>query len=170
MKLGLLLLLLLPIVYSQSAAVASILDKSVTNWNSFFGANVELLSWNYYHTIVDESDRISHKLSLFSPHTTYYLTGDLGTPSTVSMDKIANHPDFNSQEWDDYIDGLLVVGQDLMEIHWKFIGSGNTFTTAAVGDSSSFVFESIISNAIRNVDEPESRRFFGSVSTWSQSL
>lgn len=125
------------------------IETAIQNWNEFYGANVQAVSWSYVGRITSEATRNEMVQVMTSPERAWFPSGDVSKPNEMTAARITDDPQISSQditEWQNMVNEKVSVGQHVVEIKWT--KGVESFTTICITDEQSIIYDSTLSNAV----------------------
>jgi len=114
---------------------------------------LELISWDYHGTIADDNDLKETVELLTDPDSVRLFQIDITDPSFASVVLLSSIPSADQDDFSEAVEKLVELGQHKIRLNWKTISSGSEFTTVALEDEDSMVWDSVIGGVI--VEEEE---------------
>ena len=114
---------------------------------------MELISWDYHGTIADDNDLKETVELLTDPDSVRLFQIDITDPSFASVVLLSSIPSADQDDFSEAVEKLVELGQHRIRLNWKTISSGSEFTTVALEDEDSMVWDSVIGGVI--VEEEE---------------
>jgi len=130
------------------AGYADDLNMAMTNWNTFYGANVTMNGWSVTGAIFTTVEKDNAIGVLTDQSIVYVATGNPAIPNSITATSLMTANNTMLTEWNTMIDTLVEIGQILVSIEWQFNNTGTIFNSTAICTSDGIVFDSMLSTMV----------------------